>query len=554
MKGFPILSVKRPKRPPRVTDATLRDFSGGYRVTENESTLKSKYAPVLKNMFTDDDQSQVLRFGTKEFATCSDDIINHEYYRQRIVNVLSSGEIQTCDSDGNVVTIWNTTIAAALPGSPSGWTSGITHADFTEFRGEMIVTNGIDKPLLIDDSFAVTYLQDIPTGNNVNTPIAKYTTTVSNFCVMAGIPSNDTLIYISASGASGTWIGDPAPNDATSLDVGAYTGQASSDIKGLGSFKNYLLIFFENFLIIFQLGTFNDSGTHVPEVIDTYENLGTTNHKTLFATKEDLIFTSNEGIISAKKNIFGGTLTTANASDNLGKEYPASLGLVTSGEQDCFCINDPLSKTSFFSFKKSDDTFVTYAMRYKKDFKEISWAVIEGWSFTSACTSEKGRVFFAQEDKIYQYGNEVFDGENYYADFITDISDGVDIEFDWELPWLDAGNRAKSKILKKITFETTGSARFTLQCFVNNFYKDTEGTYTPVAEMEFIAGTAGGYGNNAEGYGAEEYGGGRRANDERFFGIPVKFKILKLRFVGATKSPLRIVSITMLYAKGNYTV
>jgi hypothetical protein len=38
---------------------------------------------------------------------------------------------------------------------------------------------------------------------------------------------------------------------------------------------------------------------------------------------------------------------------------------------------------------------------------------------------------------------EVFAGENYYADFIDDDTSTA-IAFDWELPWLDAGNRIKT--------------------------------------------------------------------------------------------------------------
>jgi hypothetical protein len=181
-----------------------------------------------------------------------------------------------------------------------------------------------------------------------------------------------------------------------------------------------------------------------------------------------------------------------------------------------------------------------------------SWCEIQGWSFTAACVSENGRLFFAQGTKLYQYGNSVYSNENYYADYITGASIGNDIVFDWEFPWLDAGNRIKTKKLKNITFDTTGTSNFSLQCFVNNYYLDGEGAYDPAVSMDFVAGNAGGYGLNAGGYGGNGYGGGRRANDERFFALPIKFKILKLRVFGATKLPLRIASLSLIYARGNY--
>lgn len=553
LSAFAKLKRFRP-RASAVADVTLRDFSGGVKNTDNEIALKSQFASKLINMSADPDTSQVLRFGTKEFATCAANIINHVYYRQHLICVLVDGRIQKITDGGVVTTIWDSTIAAALPGAPSSWSSGLTIADFSEFRGELIVTNGVDKPLLIDSSFGVTYLQDLGTGSNVNTPISKYVTTVSNYLVMGGIAATPSTLYISATGTSGTWPSDPAPNDAISFDVGAYTGQSSSKIYGIGSFKNFLIVFFSNFSVAIQLGSYNASNVHEPQVIDTYTNLGTVNHKTFLATDTDIIFAANSGLFSAEKNVFGGTLTTDPMAENLGDEYPGTLGIVAPNDPDCFIVNDPLSKKVFLQFHKSDSTVKTFMMSYREDFKKTSWSEITGWSFTSACTSEKGRVFFAEGAKIYQYGNSVFANEEFYADYTTDGADGNAIAFDWEFPWLDAGNRIKTKMLKKITFDTTGTSTFSLQCFVNNFYKNLDDEYVPAAEMTFVAGNAGGYGNNSEGFGGDGYGGGRRANDERFFGLPVRFRILKLRFYGATKKPLRIVSISLIYLRGNYNV
>lgn len=554
--AFPKLRNRRPI-PASIADATLRDFSGGLRVTDNEIALKSKYASKLVNMFADPDTSQVIRYGTKEFATCSADIVNLVYFRQHLICVLVDGTVEKVADDGTVTAIWNSTIAAALPGSPSGWSGSLTVADFSEFRGELIITNGTDKPIIVDNALSVDYLQDLGTGSNTNTPVSKYVTTVSNYLVMAGISSVPTTIYISSVGTSGTWPGDPAPNDAISFDVGAYTGQASTQIFGIGSFKNFLIIFFDNFSVILQLGAYDGSGVHTPQVIDTYPNLGTVNHKTFLSTESDLIFAANTGVFSAEKNVFGGTLQTEGMSTDLGSAYPAALGLVDKNDPNCFIINDPLSKTVFYIFHKDDDSIKAFAMRYRDNFNKVSWADIEGWSFTCGCTSEKGRVFFGEGDTIYQYGNNVFSDEAFSADYIPsagDNDDGTAIEFDWEFPWLDAGNRNKTKHLKKVTFDTTGTSEFSLQCFVNNFYKDTNDNYIPTTEMAFVAGNAGGYGSNAEGYGGDGYGGGRRANDERFFGMPVRFRILKMRIYGSTKKPLRVVSISLIYARGNYNV
>lgn len=551
LSAFPNLKNIKPTSA-NISDITIRDFSGGLKETDNQTSLKSKYATILVNMLSEPDNAQTIRFGTKEFATCSTKVLNMVYFKQHIVAILENGEIEKIANDGTVTTIWDSTIAAALPGAPSGWSSNLTVVDFTEFRNNLIVTNGEDKPLVIDKDLDVTYLQDIPTGSNVNTPIAKYVTTVSNYVVMAGIENEDDVIYISQTGASGTWTGDPDPNDATTFNLGAYTGEATSEIHGLGTFKNFLIIFFDNLSIVVQLGTFNESGVHTPEVIDTYIGLGTINNKTILTSSEDVIFTSNIGIFSGKRNIFGGSLSTKGISESLGDTYPAVLGLVDKNNQDSCIVNDTLSKTMFFIFHKEDSTIEIWAMKYTENLSKIAWSKVTGWSFSSACSTDKGRVFFSENEKVYQYGNSVFTDEDYTADYITDVSDGNDIEFDWEFPWLDAGNRIKIKQLKKISFDTTGSSEFSLQCFVNNFYKDINDDYLPALEMNFVGGNIGGYGNNPEGYGGGAFGGGRLANDERFYGFPLKFKILKMRIYGSTKAPLSISSISLIYSRGNY--
>lgn len=550
VKAFPKMKYVKPRRAD-IADVTLRDFSGGLQITENEQALKSKYSTKAVNVFGDSASAQDVRFGTKEFCDLSANVLNFIYFRQHLICVLADGEVQKVDDDGTVTTIWSETIANALTGSPSGWTSGASYVDFAEFRGDLIVVNGQDKPIIIDENITVDYLQDIPTGSNTNTPISRFVETVSNFLVMAHVTNDELSIYISATGASGTWPGDAAPNDAISFNVGAYSGQSSSEIKAISSFKNFLIVFFDNYSILIQLGEF-DGTTHTPQVVETYSNLGIINHKMAIATDTDLLFASRTGVYSAVKNVFGGTLTTKPLSGNLGDIYPETTGLTEKDEQDCFIVNDPLARVVFLVFKKEDDTFQALSMKYREDFKKTAWGEIEGWSFTCGCTSEKGRVFFGQDDKIYQYGNSVFANEDYSADYITDISEGSNINFDWELPWLDAGSRTKAKELKKITFDTSGTSAFTLQCFVNNFYKDLDNEYTPVIDMDFVAGDSGGYGNNDGGYGDDAFGGGRRANDERFFGVPTRFKIIKMRIKGSTKKPLKIAAISIIYARGNY--
>src|SRR5262249_39202989 len=159
---------------------------------------------------------QRIRFGTKWFAnvagTITGNIVDMEYFNDRLIVVSSTGQIATVTNAGVVAKIWDTAIAAALPGAPAGW-SATTQVDFVPWKDQFIIHNGVDKPIIISSAFAVTYLQDLATGSNVNTPIGKYGCIAANYHCVAGISGALTTVYISARGTSGTFPGDPAPND-----------------------------------------------------------------------------------------------------------------------------------------------------------------------------------------------------------------------------------------------------------------------------------------------------------------------------------------------------
>jgi hypothetical protein len=129
-----------------------------------------------------------------------------EYFSARIVIVFTNGDIWIVDgAGGNKEVIWNQDIAAALPvpdgePPPIGWSGGLTTIDFVSYKNELIIHNGIDKPITISRDFVVTYLQDLASGNNINVPIGKFGCVVSNYHCVAGIDAQPTLIYISTSG------------------------------------------------------------------------------------------------------------------------------------------------------------------------------------------------------------------------------------------------------------------------------------------------------------------------------------------------------------------
>jgi len=114
-------------RPSQVTrqnlllDATIRDFSGGWNVVDNDLNLDTKFSKILENMQRGIDGSNSVRPGTELFAETEehlDEIINCEYYSNYIVCVGANGKVVRVDGAGTVDLIWDDNFASSLSGSP----------------------------------------------------------------------------------------------------------------------------------------------------------------------------------------------------------------------------------------------------------------------------------------------------------------------------------------------------------------------------------------------------------------------------------------------------
>ena len=236
MRDFAFVREKR-ARNDVLRDVTIREFNGGWNVIDNELNLSTKYAVVLDNMSREEDGSIGVRWGTKLISDLTGDIgtatiINVRYYNQYLVAVLSDGRVMSIDGLGVKKFIWDTTLAAPA----AAWTA-TNFASFAIFNGELIICNGKDKPLLVklhaDGSKLVAlYLQDLASGSNANVPICRYVLTFNRFLVMAGDPLEPDRVHISNEGTSGTWFGDPDPNNAVFADLGKVGVQSEQVITG----------------------------------------------------------------------------------------------------------------------------------------------------------------------------------------------------------------------------------------------------------------------------------------------------------------------------------
>jgi hypothetical protein len=598
---FPNKSKKTPQS--KLENVTLRGFGGGWNAVDDDLSMQPRYVKTLKNFVRTASGGQAIRFGNNFFVdikgTHNSDIVDIVYYNNRLVCVCEDGWVVTITDGGTQAAIWNPTIAAALPGSPGFWGSTFKSVSFVPFKNKLVIHNGVDKPIIVSSAFAVTYLQDEGTGSNVNTPIGKFGCTAANYHCVAGFDASPTEIVISAVGTVGTFPLDPDPNDAISIDVGAYAPEGAASIRGIAGYRSFLIVFLQEITLQVKLGVYDDTGNHKPEFPDSFPKFGLVGNRCITTIENDLIFSGLQGLSSAKRNTYAtGQLDSSTVSSVIEPEYQRIMGELTDEEKQIgtFSIYDRLGHN--LVIYTPDGNALVYSSNEKLRYK--SWSFYESVAWRCGCTTLLGRVFLCDGTKIFQHGNNTF-GERYYADRMNDrdanwatataytvgalrwdtvteesytcsvshtsgggtfladrethpdwwtLYEGEPISFEMEMPWFDGKDPMKVKQLRFISVGTRGTAEFTVQMYVDNLYKNFEGTqvYDPALSMTFI-------GNDAPGYGEDvgPYGGGRRSNDPNLWSYNAKFKMAKFRIIGSTIKPLEVINFSFLYAKGRYS-
>lgn len=585
--------------------STIRGFGGGWNALDDDITMGPQYAVVLKNFRRTSSGSQTLRWGNQFFVDIKDahnsNIIDQIYFNNRIVNVCTDGWIVTVSDGGIKAVIWSPAIAAALPGAPAFWTAvPLTMVTFVPFKDTLIIHTGVGKPIVIASNFAVTYLQDAGTGSNVNVPIGKYGCTVSNYHCVAGITGSPTEIVISSKGTSGTFPLDPDPNDAISIDVGAYAQEGSAEIRGIIGYRKFLIVFLQAVSLQITLGVYNEDGDHTPEFPDTFPNFGLIGSRCITKVENDFSFAGLQSFSSASRNAYvGDQLTSTAASSIIEPAYQNAVGTLTDDQKklSTFTIYDKLTHDLMLFIPGG--RVIVYTNNEKMRYK--AWSEYEGMDWTCGCASLLGRVFLAKGTKIFQMGNATF-GEKYYADRLLDrdaiwanntiftagqlvydpvtnetftclitntspiggtfleyrtafpllwaIYEGENIDFELETPWIDGKDPNKNKKLRYVNLSTLGLAEFTLEIYVDKLYKDVNGVkkFDAALSMVFIGNDFPGFGDEVE----SDPFGARRSRDPRLFKYPVKFKTAKFRIFGSTKKPLTIATLSFLFARGGY--
>lgn len=537
---------------------TVRDFTGGLNVADTDLNMKPKFAKTLDNIERALDGTLSVRPGTKLLATLNagsdtTDIVNQIYFNGFVIAVQKSGQVSKIDGTG-IVTSMSTAWGAT------------TFVSFTVFNSQLILCNGVNKPLIIEGNpnkanyMTCVNLIDLGSGTNVNTPIGTLVISHAQYTIIAGITAAPSTIYISARGTSGTYLGDPAPNDAIALDLGPRVSLGSSAVTGMVSYRDKLLITFERGVLPVNLGIYTGSPTavHTPTDDGFIEEFGCLAHRSLVSVGDDTFFNDNIGVNSIERVVLYNTLRPDRASNLVDPLITALIQPLTPAQiaQYVFAVYDMRHRRYMLFVPVFVNGVISETIGFSytdiPSLKINAWARLRGWVWASACRTSLQNIIFSNANKLYSYD---FDDPTANADFIGDTTinsdgTGVPITFDWELPWADFNKRMNVKETVYISLDTTGTAFFTCSMYVDNIRKDNMGNdIAPALTAQMVGGTISGFGNGA--YGNSPFGGGVATADERLFAWPARFKIAKLRMQGSSKLPLKFVSITLAYKRGS---
>src|SRR3954470_12716878 len=517
-------------------DTTIRSFEGGLNVADTDLNMAPKYAKVLDNIERAPDGSLSVRPGTKLYAysaASSADIINHTYFQNQVIAVQADGWVSIINGAGTVTNWYHN-----WPGST------VDYVSFTIFNSDLIICNGQDKPLIVSghptnaNYLIPVFLEDLGTLTNINTPIGKYVIAHGQYTCIAGIASDPSKLYISARGTSGTYFGDPAPNDAVILDLGPRVSLGNASITGLVAYRDKLLVTFERGVLPLNLGVYTGSPqVHTPTDDGFIEEWGCLSHRSLVSVGDDTYFCDNIGVNSINRVNTFNTLRPVRASHLIDPLTTAAIQKLTIAQINkyVFAVYDLRNfRYMLFvpTFDGSGNLTETVCFSYTNipTLKIQAWARLRGWKWQSACRTGLQNIIFSSGARLYSYD---FDNVDTGADFLNDATiaggTGVPIAFEWELPWADFKHRMLIKQMRYMSLDTQGDAQFTLEAYVDNYDRNTAApNNTPMLSMSFVGG---------------EYSGGdptlRLASDERLYAWTTKLKLLKLRFFGSTKRKLK---------------
>jgi hypothetical protein len=554
-----------------------REFKGGLNTFDTPLNLSTKYLTELRNLYPDTNGRLRLRYGTSMFVDTDaiiDEIVGLEFYNNALIVVGKNGKIVSVTSDGTITLRWDTAIAAALPGTPDAWSTDLTFISFAQFGGSLILCNGVDKPLIMDELYAVNYLADLGTGSNTNVPRAKYCVTHNNYLILAVEPDEASTLFISMRGTSGTYEGDPGvDNDGVNFLTNTYVNRGSPAITGLGSFRDKLIVSFSETLLAITLGNYDESSppAHIPRVDDVIENHGSISHRCIVPLGDDILFLDKGGMASVQRALITATLSPVRESTLIGTDMQNAMAPLNPAqlEDSTFAIHDRIAQHIMFFIPKSatitsdtDNNVFVYCFDRSQKFR--AWSYFDQMAYRCGARTAEGRIFLSKGTEVYYYhnqyeqlysdysvpGNQRWDTNQYWADGTgwdapadtesTVIAGrigapvGEAIPYAFSLPWSDMQSPGRIKLSKYMAVSAEGTGSYTVQMYVDELIQPeltmTFQMTTVPTNTELVA---------------------RPGNNSQLYAWPQKFEKMRMRISGSSNAYIGFVGVQLMYLQGS---
>jgi hypothetical protein len=247
--------------------------------------------------------------GVKDTHLLGGEPLDAAFFQNNLVVFSDIGEIVAIDMDTEVATsVWNTSLAFATAGSPTGWRGPLKHVSYDSFKQTLMVVNGKDndKPIEINFNRAIggvtQFLIDPATTSNAFVYPADFIQSFNSYTILyssnnSSTPSSntDTTVDISAAGTSGVYVGNTDPDDAVQIDLGRVTQTVEPRITGVASIRNKLFVGFSDSAMLGTLGIYSDT-VHEPDFSDQIPQHGVLNHRVIQNIGNDLFMCDYAGV------------------------------------------------------------------------------------------------------------------------------------------------------------------------------------------------------------------------------------------------------------------
>lgn len=291
--------------------------------------------------------------------TLAGNIIHMQYFKGNMILFDDIGEIaRMSDVDGTAIKMWNVQVAEMLSGAPAP-TRECTHWSTTTFKSTVIACNGHDKdkPLQINDEFAVEYLVDKATSSNAAVPKADFVLGLQAFVVFVRTEYGDPFLEFSARGTDGTFTREADPADAVETDLSMITDTVEPILLGAAPFRDKMFVAFYDRGMIGTIGNY-DSNTppnHTPDFTDTISEHGTIGHRTIVPLGNDIFMADYAGVPSVSISSIGGTFIPTRLSELIAPELSKHLASLS---------ETTLKNNAFAIFNKSDRMYMLFLPKY----------------------------------------------------------------------------------------------------------------------------------------------------------------------------------------------